>query len=219
MKLLDASGKALSIEGIDPKVAALITSAFDGISAQMATATTEAMVPIQESVQAMTDQVKTIADAAQENKTNAANQNTGNTDGKDQGGNQQTDPAIQEILDGMKKLTGRMDANDAETEASKTASTGLKLTKDYFEANHPTVQGKASLIARIAATNPADEAAVKAAVETERKHMSDVYGEEATAKAFSADIKDENGKTGEVGDKEAEEKQKIEKMEAELKTG
>jgi uncharacterized membrane protein len=221
MNIRNKDNQTLSTEGVDPKTVEFVTQAFGGLTAQISAAIGTSMNPIKESITTLTEQVEKSStekenNGQSQNQSQNGNNNQSNGGGQPNAGNenqQGTDPALLKILTG---ITDRLDGMENDSKASKAAKTSKQLTEAYFEANHPTMKGKAAMAARIAGTNPKDEDEVKAAFDTEKAYMIDMQGEDAVTKMLAADVKSEGGDSGTSDDVEAELKAKAEKLEGKL---
>jgi hypothetical protein len=211
MELKNKEGKPIDTSKLDKDLVAVLESAFGGITPQLASTMEASIKPLSEKLDSLdTDKLNEVIE-----KVGKIGQ--GNQEGED--GNtppKSDDPAVQAVLTAVEKLNARMDEAENKSQSEREASAASARTQSYIEKHYPNLQGKDVVIARIAATKPKDDEAVKAALDQERQYLEATAGKDAVAKQFSADSSGEGGKPDEPDSEDAEAKAKIEKMEAEL---
>lgn len=204
MKLIDSAGKPVSLEGIEPKLATALEQAFGGITHQFSAAMSATLKPIEAKLVELAK-----APPAPEPKVDEPKKVDDPTLAT-------SSPELKAILDAVNGLKTRIDEVETKSTTEREGKESQARTVAYIEKNHPNLKGKDSMIARIASGKPKDDDAIKAAIETERAHIVSLTGEEQATKLFSADPVAEGGKGGQVDDKEAEAKAKIDAINSEL---
>lgn len=211
MRLVNSAGKPISLDGLDDGVANVLTEAFGGLTAQIAAATTTTLKPLEESIASISTQLEALP-KVQENPSNS---NTGKAG--DAGEVKSTDPVLQALADQMTEISKRLEANETASKADQESKASAQVIEEYFKANHPNMRGKDAIMRRIAGVKPKTAEEVAAAIEAEKKYMTEIHGEESVTKMFAADSKAEGGKEGQADETEAEEKDKIEAINSKLK--
>ncbi|MBO6740261.1 MAG: hypothetical protein JJ916_10410 [Phycisphaerales bacterium] len=211
MELKDKEGKPIDTTGLDDKVVKVLTSAFGGITPQLASTVQESIKPLSEKLDALdtdklTEVIEKVGKIGESGKEGEGENTTPKSD----------DPAVQAILSKLEELTKKQEEFENKSQSEREASAASARTQGYIEKHFPNLKGKEVIIARISATKPKDDDAVKAAFDKERNELEAILGKDAVEKQFSADSSGEGGKHNEPDNEEAEAKAKIEAMEAEL---
>lgn len=212
MELKNKEGKPIDTSKLDKDLVAVLESAFGGITPQL-TSTMEASIkPLSEKLDALdTDKLNEVIEKAGKIGTDEKT--------KDGDPPKSDDPAVQAILSKLEELSKKQEEFESSTAQEREASAASARTQSYIEKNFPNLQGKDVIIARISATKPKDDDAVKAALDQERQYLEATAGKDAVAKQFAADSAGEGGKQTDPDNDEAEAQAKIEKMEAQLPKG
>lgn len=208
MKLIDNAGKPVSLEGIDPKIATALEQAFGGITHQFSAAMSATLKPFETKITELNQTIEGLPKKDDSKTTETPKPGDASTT--------TSSPELKAILDAVNGLSTRMEEVETKSVAEREAKTSQSLTAAYIEKNHPNLKGKDSILGRIASKKPKNEDEVKAALEDERKFLASVTNEDQVTKLFSADPVAEGGKGGQVDDKEAQIKSKIDAINSEL---
>jgi hypothetical protein len=210
MELKDANGKPIDTSKLDPAVLAVLTAAFGGITPQLKESMDATLKPLSDKLATLdTDKLnEIITKVSEQGNQKPADENTKP---------KSNDPAMQAVLDAITKLNDRIDKQESQTNEERESSAASARTKAYIEKHFPNLKGRDLIIAKISATKPKDDDAVKAALDQERQYLEATAGKDAVEKQFSANAQGEGGKKDEPDTDEADAKAKIEAMEAELK--
>lgn len=211
MELKDKEGKPIDTTGLDDKVVKVLTSAFGGITPQLASTVQESIKPLSEKLDALdtdklTEVIEKVGKIGESGKEGEGENTTPKSD----------DPAVQAILSKLEELTKKQEEFENKSQSEREASAASARTQSYIEKHYPNLQGKDVVIARIAATKPKDEEAVKAALDHERQYLEATAGKDAVAKQFSADSSGEGGKPNEPDSEDADNEAKLAALNAKV---
>lgn len=211
MELKDKDGKPIDMTGLDDNVAKVFTAAFAGITPQLASTVQESIKPLSKKLEALdtdklTEVIEKVGKIGESGKEGEGENTTPKSD----------DPAVQAILSKLEELTKKQEEFESKSQTEREASEESARTKAFIEKHCPNLQGKDVVIARIAATKPKDDEAVKAALDQERQYLEATAGKDAVAKQFSADSSGEGGKPNEPDSEDADNEAKLAALNAKV---
>jgi hypothetical protein len=206
LKLVNAEGKPISAEGVDPKTASFIEAVVGGIGHQMTAAMS---ATVNNALKPVTDKITGFETAMTEIKAaGTGGKGDGNTGGK-------PDPKADEIPAWAKSLVETVTEVKSTLTGRQQAEQVNSLANAWLDKNRPGLKPdqRKAVLAAILAGKPDSEEKVAEIFKAKQDEYAAIFGKENAEKAFTASVEGEGGEKAKAkNDEAAAEKAAIENL-------